>query len=227
MRFALLPFVLACTSVAVGCGAGLAQSNGAKMGEALAFAAVAGAAQVAQSVAEQHARNSAPVTHAGGVGVTPQCDNEGQYGCVSVSSSPSPPAAPEAELNDDEARDYVLGYVNGVRKLNAIGPVVRDEALDAFAQAGSDELAQDHKQNQHMTAHGPELQAVSAEVQGSPDGASAGPLQDQIAGSLLRWMGEGPGGMHHDALLRPDWRKVGVGIVRSGGRMYFTVDFSG
>jgi uncharacterized protein YkwD len=40
-------------------------------------------------------------------------------------------------------------------------------------------------------------------------------------------MGEGPGGMHHDALLRPDWRKVGVGIVRSDGRMYFTVDFSG
>jgi hypothetical protein len=31
-----------------GCGGGAAQSNGAKVGEALAFAAVAGAAQVAQ-----------------------------------------------------------------------------------------------------------------------------------------------------------------------------------
>jgi len=226
MRFAFSgAVVLACASL--GCGAGLNQSNGAKMGEALAFAAVAGAAQVAQSVAEQHARNSAPMTHAGGVGVSPQCDNEGQYGCVSVAGSPSDPVAPEAELNDDEARDYVLGYVNGVRKLNGIGPVEREEALDAFAQAGSDELAQDHKQNQHLAAHAQELHASSAEVQGSPDGASAGALQDQIAGSLLRWMGEGPGGMHHDALLRPDWRKVGVGIVRSDGRMYFTVDFSG
>jgi uncharacterized protein YkwD len=227
MRFAFASaVVLACVSV--GCGAGLNQSNGAKMGEALAFAAVAGAAQVVQSVAEQHARNSAPVTRAGGVGVSPQCDNEGQYGCVSVSGSPSSPAnAPEAELNDDEARDYVLGYVNGVRKLNAVIPVVRDEALDAFAQAGSEELGQDHKQNQHMALHAQELHAVSTELQGSPDGSGAGILQDQIAESLLRWMGEGRGGMHHDTLLRPEWRKVGVGIVRSGGRMYFTVDFSG
>ena len=42
MRFAFAStVVLACVSV--GCGAGLNQSNGAKMGEALAFAAVAGA----------------------------------------------------------------------------------------------------------------------------------------------------------------------------------------
>jgi uncharacterized protein YkwD len=226
MRFAsLFPVAIACASLA--CGAGLGQSNGAKMGEALAFAAVAGAAQVAQSVAEQHARNSAPVTHAGGVGVTPQCNNEGQYGCVSVASSPTPAELPEAELSDDEARDYVLGYVNGVRKLNGIGPVERDEALDAFAQAGSDELAQDHKQNQHMTVHAQELHATSAELQGSPDGASAGTLQDQIAGSLLRWMGEGAGGQHHDVLLRAEWHKLGVGIVKNGGRLYFTVDFSG
>ena len=226
MRFSC-PVVVAVLASLLGCGAGVNASNGTKMGEALAFAAIAGAAQVAQSVAEQHARNSAPVTHAGGMGVSPQCDNEGQYGCLSVSGSPTAAQAPEAELNDDEARDYVLGYVNGVRKLNALGPVVREESLDAFAQAGSDELAQDHKQNQHMTLHAPELHAVSAELQGSPDGASAGPLQDQLAGSLLRWMGEGAGGMHHDTLLRPEWRKVGVGIVRTGGRLYFTVDFSG
>jgi uncharacterized protein YkwD len=227
MRFvSSFSVVLACASLA--CGGALANpSNGAKMGEALAFAAIAGAAQVAQSVAEQHARNSAPVTHAGGMAVTPQCDNEGQYGCVSVSSSPTAAQAPETELGDDDARDYVLGYVNGVRKLNGMGPVERDPSLDAFAQAGSDELAQDHKQNQHMAAHAQELHAASAEVQGSPDGAGAGLLQDQIAGSLLRWMGEGPGGMHHDTMLRADWRKLGVGLVRSGGRLYFTVDFSG
>ena len=226
MRFASASTVLlACTSLA--CGASLNPSNGTKMGEALAFAAIAGAAQVAQSVAEQHARNNAPVAHAGGVAVTPQCDNEGQYGCLSVSGSSSVAPAPDAELGDDEARDYVLGYVNGVRKLNAVVPVVRDGALDAFAQAGSEELAQDHKQNQHMMGHVQELPAGSAELQGSPDGAGGGMLQDQLAESLLRWMGEGRGGMHHDTLLKPEWRKVGVGIVRSGGRMYFTVDFSG
>ncbi|HEY3820752.1 MAG TPA: CAP domain-containing protein [Polyangiaceae bacterium] len=219
--------LVACALLGCGAAVGPGASNGAKMGEALAFAAIAGAAQVAQSVAEQHARNSAPIAHAGGVAVTPACDNAGQYGCLSVSGNPTAAQAPEAELSDDDARDYVLGYVNGVRKLNGIAPVARDQALDAFAQAGSDELAQDHEQNEHMTLHAQELHAASAEVQGAPDGASTGSLQDQLAASLLRWTGEGAGGMHHDTLLRAEWRKVGVGIVKSGGRMYFTVDFSG
>jgi len=217
---------LACACLA--CGGAVAPSNGAKMGEALAFAAVAGAVQVVQSAAEQRARNNAPVTHAStGVNVSPQCDNEEQYGCVSVTASPSARDAPEHEMDPDEAREYVLGYVNGVRKLHGVAPVVRDESVDAFAQAGSEELAQDHRPNQHMLQHARELQAGSTELQGSPDGSLAAPLQDQIAESLLRWMGEGPGGMHHDAILRPEWRKLGVGIVNRAGRMYFTVDFSG
>ena len=195
------------------------------MGEALAFAAVAGAAQVVESAAEQRARNNAPVTHASGLGVSPQCDNEGQYGCVSVSAAPTPPDPPQ-EMDVEEAHEYVLGYVNGVRKLNGVGPVVRDDSLDAFAQTGSEQLAQDHRQNQHMVDHAADLRAISGEVQGSPDGSSAGPLQDQIAEILLRMMGEGRGGMHHDTMLRPEWRKLGVGIVSRGGRMYFTVDFS-
>jgi uncharacterized protein YkwD len=217
---------LACASIA--CGAGLNQTNGAKMGEALAFAAVAGAAQIVQSAAEQHARNAAPMTHAStGVNVSQQCDNDGQYGCLSVSSSPAArDLQPDREMDDDEARDYVLGYVNGVRKLNSVGSLVRDEPLDAFAQAGSDELAQDHRPNQHMAQHAQEVHGTSAEIQGPPDGVRPGPLQDRLAELLLGWMGEGLGGMHHDALLRADWRKIGVGIVSRAGRMYFTVDFS-
>ena len=57
------------------------------MGEALAFMAAAGAAQVAQSVAEQRARNNAPVTHAGGLAVSPSCGDQAQYPCVSVSET--------------------------------------------------------------------------------------------------------------------------------------------
>jgi hypothetical protein len=210
------------------CGAGLAQSNGSKLGEALAFAAAAGAAQVVESVAEQQARNNASVNRAStGVNVAPACNNQGQYGCVSVAVAPAAGDAPEPEMDDDEARDYVLGYVNGVRKLNGVGPVVREESVDAFAQAGSVELARDHRPFQHMVEHARELHGVSAEVQGSPDGSRAGSLQDQIAEMLLRFMREGPGGMHHDVLLRPEWLTLGVGIVHSDGRMYFTVDFAG
>jgi uncharacterized protein YkwD len=184
---------------------------------------------VAQSVAEQHARNSAPMTHAGGAGISPACDNEGQYACVSVTpGSAQPPAdAPEHDMTEDEARDYVLGYINGVRKLNAVPPVVRDGTLDAYAQAASEQLAHDRRVGQHLAEHAQELGARSGEVQGSPDGSPPGTLQDQIAEILLRMMGEGAGGIHHDTLLRPEWRKLGVGIAHRGGRMYFTVDFAG
>jgi uncharacterized protein YkwD len=217
--------VLACGAA---CAAGPYASNGAKLGEALAFAAAAAAAQVVQSEAERHARNSAPVTHSSmGVAVAPGCDNDDQYSCVSVTAAPPTGPAPAPEMSEDDARDYVLGYVNGVRKLNGTGPLVRDESLDTFARAGSDELAQDHRPSQHMIDHAREIRAGSVEVQGSPDGSPPGSVQDQIAEILLRWMGEGPGGIHHDAILRPEWRKVGVGIATSTGRMYFTVDFSG
>jgi uncharacterized protein YkwD len=218
---ALALLALPCAS----CAAQPYASNGTKLGEALAFAAAAGAAQVAQAAMEQQARNNAPVTHAStGLNVSPACDNDGQYGCLSVSPSSADPT--EAEMSDDDARDYVQGYLNGVRKLNGVGVLVRDDTLDAFAQAGSAELAQDHVPNQHMVAHAPELHASCTEVQGPPDGSSPGPLQDQLAAVLLHFVGEGHGGMHHDAVLRPEWRKLGVGIARSDGRTYFTVDFA-
>ena len=209
------------------CGPALTASNGTKMGEALAFAAVAGAAQVAQSAIEQNARNNAPVRHASmGLTASPDCDNGGQYPCVSVTPATGAPAETDTEMSVDEARDYVLGYVNGVRKLNGVGwPVTRDPPLDAFADAGSDQLAQDHRPHQHMTDHAAELPGAG-EVQGSKDGTRPGPLEDQLASVLLGMMGEGPGGMHHDLLLRPEWRRLGVGIVTRDGRTYVTVDFT-
>lgn len=205
---------------------GAGQSNSAKMGEALAFAAAAGVAQVAESVAEQNARNNAPVRHASGLGLSPSCDNDGQYACVGVRPSGSPPA-PAQEMTSADARDYVLGFVNGVRKLNGAPAVERAVALDDFAQAGSEELAQDHRPGNHWTEHSHELGTRSAEVQGAPAGEAPGTLQDQLAAVLLQMTGEGPGGMHHDLLLRAEWRKLGVGIVQSDDRRtYFTVDLT-
>jgi uncharacterized protein YkwD len=214
--------LLACAHTALGVYPN--PSNGAKLGEALAFASVAAAAQVVQTAAEQQARNNAPVTHAHGVVVSRGCDNDDQYGCVTVTPADGRP--PEAEMSDDEVRDYVAGYVSGVRKLNGAPRVRRDEALDAFAQAGSEELAMDHVVGQHMAAHAKELHGAGGEAQGPADGAPPGPLQDRIGEILLRMVGEGAGGTHHDVLLRPEWRKIGVGIARQGGRIYFTVDLS-
>jgi hypothetical protein len=103
--------------------------------------------------------------------------------------------------------------------------LTRDSALEAFAQAGSDELAIDHRPGAHMNAHAGDLGAASGEVQGQ--GALAGALQDRVGDALMRFMNEGPGGAEHDALLRPAWRKLGVGVVNRDGRTFLTVDFSG
>ena len=224
MRVASLGVVLACNLVCVGCGG--AGASGANLAMAGVWVATAAAVQVAQSVAEENARRNAPVTHAS-VPVSTQCDNDGQYGCVSLqpgaasAASSDDPAA--AATSEGDARDFVLRYVNGVRRLNGSPPLVRDGALDAFAQAKSEELAIDHQPGAHLRAH---ADAAEAEVQGSPALFGAGGPQDSIGGALLRFMNEGPGGADHDALLAPQWRTMGVGLVNLDGRAYLTIDFS-
>ena len=84
------------------------------------MAGSAAVAQVVVSAMEAHARNNAPVGHSStGLRATPDCDNEGQYPCVSVSGVPSPadpPRAADPEMNSEEARSYVLDYINAVRR---------------------------------------------------------------------------------------------------------------
>jgi uncharacterized protein YkwD len=226
------PIVFACIVLpcAACSGAGAQPANLAIAG---GFVAAAAAMQVAQTVAEENAKRNAPVTHASVV-VSPQCDNDGQYACLSVqppaSSSGSSTidggglAAPE--MTDDQARDYVLQFVNGVRRLNGVGRLARDGALEAFAQAGSDELAIDHRPGAHLSAHAGDVGGAGGEVQGPSEGAPAGALQDRLGDALMGFMNEGPGRAEHDALLRPEWRRLGVGVARRDGRTFLTVDFS-
>jgi uncharacterized protein YkwD len=207
------------------CGGG--NGNDVKLGEALAFATVAAVAQVAQAEAEARARKASAAQSSAAVQVTPQCDNADQYACISISAGAArPPDLPDHEMTAEEAHEYVLGYVNGIRKLSHLGPMIRDPKLDAFALAGSFELAQDHRQNQHIMEHAKDLGGRSTELQASPDGITPGPLEDQIGSTLVRWIAEGTGGMHHDAIVNPEWRKLGSGLVSVEGRTYFTIDFA-
>jgi len=200
--------------------------NSTKLAEAAGFAAAAGAIQIAQAIAEERARNDAPVTHAGGA-VSSACDtSDGQYACVSVSAGSAPPRPPEPEMTDVQARDYVRDYVTAVRKLGGVGPVTRDARLDAFAQAGSDELATDHQPGLHLAAHATELSARTVELQGDPQGAPPAMVQDVLGALLVAAMDEGPGGARREKLLGHDWTKIGVGIVKLGGRTYVTIDLS-
>jgi hypothetical protein len=227
MRPTALGLILSLACVPLGaCGAAVGPnaSNSAKMGEALGFAAVAGAAQVAQEIAQERARNSGETNPA-----SPPCDDVdhyGQYACVTLGSTAASARPPEAEMTDAQARDYVRDYVNGVRKLNGAGPLSPDAALEAFAQAGSEELSVDHQPGLHLAAHASELGVRSAEIQGAPDGAPPALVQDILGALLVGTMDEGPGGVHREKLLGRDWTKLGVGIAKLGHRTYVTLDLS-
>ena len=227
---------LACVML-LGCGhAGSASSapyttsNATKMQEAAVMAGSAAVAQVVVSAMEAHARNNAPVGHSStGLRATPDCDNEGQYPCVSVSGVPSPadpPRAADPEMNSEEARSYVLDYINAVRRIHGAGALVRDPSVDAAAQAESDQAAQDHRTDQPATDQPGPADATHAKLQTSPEAPPQRLLQDRLASILLQWMDERPEGPHRATLMRADWRKIGVGIVTRDGRTHFTVDFA-
>jgi uncharacterized protein YkwD len=201
--------VAACVAV------GPTASNSAKLGEAAAFAGMAAAATAAQTVLAERARNNAPMH-----GARSDCDNDHGYACVSLSAPQGDPRPPEREMTIEEAQDYVLGYVNGVRKLNDIPPVHRDPDADTVAAASAESLSTDHRPGLHALEH----ELSGAEVQGPAEGTNDGFLQDQLGAVMGAWMKEGHGGAHHDLLLLPRWRKLGVGIAQRSGRTYFTVE---
>ena len=68
----------------------------------------------------------------------------------------------------------------------------------------------------------------ACENQGDPRGwPPAADARTQIDQILVAMMREGPGGGHHDNLLHPRVRRVGVGLLATpDGRLYLTNDFS-
>jgi uncharacterized protein YkwD len=123
-------------------------------------------------------------------------------------------------------RSYTLHFINGLREMNGRAPLFLNSELNAFAQEGSIELSINHRPHHHFeeSALGCGCGAI-AENQGAPQGWAPGPVETQIAEILGGMLSEGPGGGHHDAMLSPEWHKLGVGILNPGGRMYFTNDF--
>ncbi len=50
--------------------------------------------------------------------------------------------------------------------------------------------------------------------------------KQQIATMLKLMFDEGPGGGHHDNMLNPKYRRVGIGVYEPGGTLFLTNDFS-
>jgi len=125
-------------------------------------------------------------------------------------------------------REYTLSLVNALRRARLVAPLARDPLLDDFAQEGSVFLSLNHRPHHHFETLAASCGCgAQGENQGDPFGWPPGPPDTQIAELVGGMMDEGPGGGHHDALVAPEWRRLGVGILNPGGRMYFTLDFGG
>jgi hypothetical protein len=149
--------------------------------------------------------------------------------------APSPPPRPADPLPGDPLVRFNLDLLNTYRARAGARPLLYDASISAFALAGSKELASDHEPHAHFRAHGdgaPGFGSRSAENQGDPNGVppmgedrvSSG--KKQITVMLKMMFEEGPGGGHHDNMLNPHYRRVGIGVYEPGGTLFLTNDFS-
>ncbi len=148
--------------------------------------------------------------------------------------APPPPPRP-ADPYPDATSKYNVERINAFRKHAGAPPLLYDARISGYALEGSKRLSRDHQPHAHFQAtdgRGPGLGTKTAENQGDPDGVpamDADPtvnLDKQIDALLKLMMDEGPGGGHHDNMLNPAFRRVGVGLHTAGGRLYLTNDFS-
>lgn len=160
-------------------------------------------------------------------------------------AAPTPPARPADPWPSDPLVRYNVDRLNDYRKKHGLEPFLYDAKISVFALAGSAQLAKDHKPHAHFNAHiksalsDPDAMAGksgfgsrAAENQGDWDGIpelAAGKLENgkrQIDETLKLMYAEGPGGGHHDTMVNPKLRRVGVGLVYVGVKLYLTNDFS-
>ncbi len=126
---------------------------------------------------------------------------------------------------------YNLNRLNAYRAQKGAPALVLDAQLTAFALQGSQQLLRDHVAHNHFKTSNiwsSGFARNAAENQGDAHGWPARPVDTSIDQILQMMMNEGPGGGHHDNILNPAFRRVGIGLLKDEhGRLYFTNDFSG
>jgi uncharacterized protein YkwD len=149
--------------------------------------------------------------------------------------APAPPARPADPYPSDPRVRYNVELLASYRKKAGLPPLLYDAKISAFALDGSRRLSRDHSPHAHFRESGngnPAFGSRSAENQGDPGGVPAlDPNPDasskkQISLMLKMMFDEGPGGGHHDNMMNPKYRRVGIGLHDSGGKLYLTNDFS-
>lgn len=149
--------------------------------------------------------------------------------------APPPPPRPADPWPGDPLVKYNVDRINAYRTAASLPALLYDAKISTFARAGSDRLAKDHEPHANFREHAQGAAGFgsrSAENQGDPNGV---PVLDpdpsangrkQIDTMMKLMMDEGPGGGHHDNMMNPRFRRVGVGLVTVGNKLYLTNDFS-
>jgi uncharacterized protein YkwD len=146
-----------------------------------------------------------------------------------------PPARPADPYPSDPLVRYNVEQVNAYRSKKGLPALLYDAKISAFARDGSERLGRDHTAHAHFAANAKGATCFgsrAAENQGDPGGVP--PLdsdakkngRQQIDIMLKLMMDEGPGGGHYDNMMNPKFRRIGIGLVYSGERLYLTNDFS-
>jgi len=149
--------------------------------------------------------------------------------------APPPPPRPADRFPGDPLVRYNVERVNAYRAQGGLPALLYDAQISAFATVGSQRLARDHVPHAHFAENARGASGFgsrSAENQGDPGGVP--PLdrdpstngRKQVDIMLKLMMDEGPGGGHYDNMMNPRFRRIGIGIVYVGNRMYLTNDFS-
>lgn len=152
-----------------------------------------------------------------------------------VVPAPAPPPRPADAFPADPLVRYNVERVNAYRAQKGLAALLYDAKVSAFARRGSEQLAHDHAPHAHFAANAkgaPGFGSRAAENQGDPGGVpSLDPDaskngRKQVDIMLKMMMDEGPGGGHYDNMMNAHFRRIGIGLVYVGGRLYMTNDFS-
>jgi uncharacterized protein YkwD len=142
-----------------------------------------------------------------------------------------------------------LDALNAYRQTVGAPPLVLDATLSAFALAGSQQLSQDHVPHAHFKAvsdagtlwssgfASKTGTSTAGENQGDPNGwlqLDPDPAKNEMAqidAVLAAMWAEGPGtGMdhgHYENIVATKYKRVGIGLLEVGGKLYLTNDFAG
>lgn len=161
---------------------------------------------------------------------------------VPAEAAPDRPADPYPA---DPLVKYNVDAINSYRKKHGAPMLKYDAKISVFATTASKQLSKDHKAHNYFNAHikdqlGSEdakkgksgFGSRGAENQGDWDGVPRMEKNDlengkkQIDVMMKLMYDEGPGGGHYENMINPKFKRVGIGLVYAGDKLYLTNDFS-